>query len=131
VTLLEAARSRYAAELPAWQAHASDVEAALGRALHDAGIAHHSEARAKTVASFVKKSVRKHYQDPWSETGDKAGVRVTVPHNLRVDVAVGAVRRAVAAAGGLQASPTTAATAACATCNVSTTSECTSTSTGR
>ncbi len=105
MTLLETARVRYSAELPAWEAHARDVEDTLVRALHDAGIGHRSEARAKSVASFVKKAVRRDYEDPWSQTGDKAGVRVTVTHNLRVDAAVEVAQRAVVEAGGAAGQP--------------------------
>jgi ppGpp synthetase/RelA/SpoT-type nucleotidyltranferase len=35
------------------------------------------EGRVKETASFLKKTIRKTYPDPWSDIRDKAGVRVT------------------------------------------------------
>lgn len=36
------------------------------------------DGRVKDTASFVKKTLRKTYEDPWNQIHDKAGVRVTV-----------------------------------------------------
>lgn len=96
---LDDARVRFIAELPEWDAHASAVQAALDGALSQAGIHVRSEARAKTVSSFVKKVLRKQYSDPWSQVGDKAGVRLTVSHIGALDSSVATIEQAAARAG--------------------------------
>jgi ppGpp synthetase/RelA/SpoT-type nucleotidyltranferase len=72
------ARARFVAERPTFVELASAVEEAVSRRARSAGIACSVSGRAKEVSSFVGKSLRKGYVDPWAQITDKVGVRVTL-----------------------------------------------------
>lgn len=72
------ARARFTAERPAFIELANQVAEAVSKRARSAGIACSVSGRAKEVSSFVGKSLRKGYSDPWGQTTDKVGVRVTL-----------------------------------------------------
>lgn len=88
MTALEEARQRFVRERPGYELLVAEIEAEVGRALQLAGIAGQVAGRAKDVSSFVSKSFRKGYQDPWAQATDKAGVRVTVDRVASIDPVV-------------------------------------------
>ena len=68
----------YAAERPKYAALATHLGSQIEDALERRGLEVIVQWRAKTVRSFVKKALRKGYDDPMAAIGDKAGVRVIV-----------------------------------------------------
>lgn len=68
----------FAAERPKYEQVAGRLESRLRDELQTLGLETIVQARAKTVASFTKKALRKGYADPLKQIGDKAGVRVIV-----------------------------------------------------
>lgn len=78
MTDLEALRERWLAEREIYEEFAKHVKGLLEAETRRRGIACAVHARAKEVASLLKKALRKHYSDPYNEIRDKAGVRVIV-----------------------------------------------------
>jgi ppGpp synthetase/RelA/SpoT-type nucleotidyltranferase len=78
MSMIGDARARFVAERPTFVELASAVEGAVSRRARSAGIACAVNGRAKEVSSFVGKSLRKGYSDPWAQITDKVGVRVTL-----------------------------------------------------
>jgi ppGpp synthetase/RelA/SpoT-type nucleotidyltranferase len=68
----------YASEQPAYAELAEILGTALQQRLGARGLETIVSWRAKTIDSFVKKALRKGYDDPLQQIGDKAGVRVIV-----------------------------------------------------
>lgn len=92
---LEQARLRFAAERDGYARAADGVAAAVRRSAAALRLPCQVTGRAKDVPSFVKKAIVKQYADPWTQTTDKAGVRVVVDHQGRLDDALVAVQDAV------------------------------------
>lgn len=78
MSCLSEARARFVSERSSFVELAKSVEERLVRVTRLAGVPCTVKGRAKDVASFVGKSLRKGYTNPWEEISDKAGVRVTV-----------------------------------------------------
>jgi len=77
---LEAARDRFIRERERFVRAAQVVEVTVQREAARRHLKCHVEGRAKDVPSFIKKALVKHYEDPWTEIPDKAGVRVVAEH---------------------------------------------------
>ncbi len=88
MTTLTEARRRFAQERPDYRRLAADVEHELQQILAGAGVAGQVTGRAKDLHSFVSKSLRKGYTDPWTQTTDKAGVRITLTREAAIDIVV-------------------------------------------
>lgn len=78
MSAISEARARFIAERPEFVELASFVEDAIRRETRSVGIACSVTGRAKEISSFVGKSLRKGYEDPWTQITDKVGVRVTL-----------------------------------------------------
>lgn len=78
MSALSEARVRFIAERESLQSLADAVEEALRLRVRREGIACAVKGRVKDVSSFVGKSLRKEYADPWTQVTDKVGVRVTL-----------------------------------------------------
>jgi ppGpp synthetase/RelA/SpoT-type nucleotidyltranferase len=76
VTDLEVLRERWLAERPIYAALGEHIQALLKTDLRRRGLLYSVEARAKDVASLLKKVLRKSYSAPYDEIDDKAGIRV-------------------------------------------------------
>jgi len=74
----EAMAEAYASERPAYEELADMLGTRLQHGLDEHGLETIVSWRAKKIDSFVKKALRKGYQDPLEQIGDKAGVRVIV-----------------------------------------------------
>ena len=76
----EKLQEEYAAVYPAYERLAEFLQRLLRKHLDEGGhrLAEVS-SRAKDPASFVKKAMRKGYQDPMASIGDKAGGRIVTP----------------------------------------------------
>jgi ppGpp synthetase/RelA/SpoT-type nucleotidyltranferase len=75
---LDGLRDRYAGSFGAYERASEAIRVKVESALQARGITTASvEARAKTVSSLVKKAIHKRYANPWLETTDKIGVRIT------------------------------------------------------
>lgn len=85
------ARDRFVSERHRYEDLAAEVRAALAAELRKRGVEAEVTGRAKEIASFVTKAFRKMYTDPWEETTDKAGVRVTLFYERDVQTAVDTV----------------------------------------
>ncbi len=75
---LTALRTQWLAEQPTYKRLAEFVDDQLDMALRRRGLKARITHREKDAASFVKKAIRKGYDDPIARTTDKAGVRVVV-----------------------------------------------------
>ncbi|MDA8358314.1 MAG: RelA/SpoT domain-containing protein [Actinomycetota bacterium] len=82
---LEVLRQRYLAERPAYAALADDVAVRLRAATRQRGLICEVEGRAKDVASFLKKALRKEYASPWDDIRDKAAARVVTIYESQVE----------------------------------------------
>jgi ppGpp synthetase/RelA/SpoT-type nucleotidyltranferase len=78
MTVLSEARERFIAERPAFEELAAQVASEITRLTRERGVPCVVSGRAKDVASFVGKCIRKGYTDPWKQVTDKAGARVIV-----------------------------------------------------
>lgn len=78
MSVISDARARFIAERPTFVELAKQVADAVSKRARSAGIACSVSGRAKEVSSFVGKSLRKGYVDPWAQITDKVGVRVTL-----------------------------------------------------
>lgn len=85
---IAAARDRYVSEFGIYESLAAEVRASIASELRRRGIEAETSARAKEVASFVTKAFRKNYTDPWEQTTDKAGVRVTLFYERHLQTAL-------------------------------------------
>ncbi|MFJ9830549.1 hypothetical protein ACIRU2_03930 [Streptomyces sp. NPDC101169] len=85
---IEEARRRYIEERPSYEILAKRVELALLRRLAEAHIPCSVESRAKTVSSFVKKTLTTTYGDIWEEMPDKAGARVIFEHSGDLELGI-------------------------------------------
>lgn len=88
----EALRERWLSERQLYDEFARYVAARLEAAVRRHGIACSVQARAKDVASFLKKALRKRYASPFEEIGDKAGVRLIVTYHDTLAAVEGIVR---------------------------------------
>ena len=82
---LESLRLRYQAERPAYVALADEVAGRVRAATRRRGLVCDVDGRAKDIASFLKKALRKDYASPWDDIHDKAGVRVVTVYESQVD----------------------------------------------
>lgn len=94
MTAIAEARTRFLAEREGLEALADYVAGALETMTRAAGVPCSVKGRAKDVASFVGKIIRKQYDDPWTQITDKVGVRVTVDDPGDIDRVVQLVRDA-------------------------------------
>jgi ppGpp synthetase/RelA/SpoT-type nucleotidyltranferase len=78
MSMIAEARARFILERSTFVELAEAVENQLIRRMRTAGVPCVVKGRAKDVASFVGKALRKGYADPWQQITDKVGVRVTV-----------------------------------------------------
>jgi ppGpp synthetase/RelA/SpoT-type nucleotidyltranferase len=78
MNVIAEARARFVSERSSFVELAEVVEERLVKRIRTAGIPCTVKGRAKDVASFVGKALRKGYTDPWQQITDKVGVRVTV-----------------------------------------------------
>lgn len=78
MSVIAEARARFISERSSFVEVAEIVEKQLVRRMRTAGVPCTVKGRAKDVASFVGKALRKGYSDPWQQITDKVGVRVTV-----------------------------------------------------
>lgn len=85
--LLEA-RDRFVSERHKFVDLCDRLQHQLRLDMRRAGVECEVTGRAKDVGSFVTKSFRKAYADPWAQTTDKAGVRITTFYERGVDVAL-------------------------------------------
>lgn len=85
------ARDRFVAEHARYEEVVESVATRVGAELRRRGIEAEVTGRAKDVASFVTKAFRKGYADPWAQTTDKAGVRVTTFYSRDVQNAIDTV----------------------------------------
>jgi len=92
---VEDARVRFAAEHDSYRDAADRTADAVRRSAAGLRLSCHVTGRAKDIPSFVKKAIVKQYGDPWTEITDKAGVRVIVDHQGRLDDALAAVTQAL------------------------------------
>ncbi|WP_298384509.1 RelA/SpoT domain-containing protein [Ferrimicrobium sp.] len=82
VSELESLRQQYRAARPGYQTLADSVAQQLRDATRKRGVPCEIDGRAKDMASFLKKALRKDYESPWNDIRDKAGVRViTIFHS--------------------------------------------------
>ena len=88
---VEDARARFAAAHGLYRDAADQTADAIRHSAAVLRLPCHVMGRAKDVSSFVKKALVKQYSDPWREITDKAGVRVVVDHQGRLDDALSAV----------------------------------------
>ncbi|MBV0919496.1 GTP pyrophosphokinase [Mycobacteroides chelonae] len=84
MTALSEARRRFINERPQFEQLAQRLKAEIRMLVRTRGFDCHVDSRAKDVASFVGKCLRKGYTDPWNQVTDKVGVRITVsdPSNI-------------------------------------------------
>ncbi|MGH9045182.1 MAG: GTP pyrophosphokinase [Acidimicrobiales bacterium] len=82
---LDALRQRYLTERPAYAALAEDVAGCLRAATRRSGLICEVEGRAKDVASFLKKALRKEYASPGDDIHDKATARVVTVYESQVE----------------------------------------------
>jgi ppGpp synthetase/RelA/SpoT-type nucleotidyltranferase len=82
----------FASERPAYAELAEILGTTLQRRLDAQGLETIVSWRAKHVDSFVKKALRKGYEDPIEQIGDKAGVRVIVHYLADVPIVEDLVR---------------------------------------
>ncbi|MGH2750777.1 MAG: GTP pyrophosphokinase [Actinomycetota bacterium] len=82
---LEALRQRYIEERPNYAELAEHVTNLLIKETRSRAISCDVDGRAKEVASFVKKALRKGYASPWDEIRDKAGVRAVCVYEQGVE----------------------------------------------
>ena len=88
---VKAAVDRYIAEQFEYEAVAARVVEGINSILDHKHILARVEGRAKDVRSLHKKAFARHYEDPWRETTDKAGVRAVFYEPRHVDEALGAI----------------------------------------
>jgi ppGpp synthetase/RelA/SpoT-type nucleotidyltranferase len=89
---LDEYRVRYEGIYPALQQTAKELQVEFAKLLRSEGLAiANVEARAKEVASFVKKLIQKGYDDPWEDVTDKIGVRITTVNPADVSLVVEAL----------------------------------------
>jgi ppGpp synthetase/RelA/SpoT-type nucleotidyltranferase len=80
MTSYEQLQADYADAYPDYERLASQLELILRQRLDAAGLRRvEVSARAKDPGSFIKKALRKGYDDPMVAIGDKAGVRLVTP----------------------------------------------------
>lgn len=77
---LKALRDRWLVEKPMYERLGSAVAVAAQHAMRSRGIAAEVKHRAKDVAEFLKKALRKDYEDAWAQITDKAGARIVVSY---------------------------------------------------
>ncbi|MGD9116488.1 MAG: RelA/SpoT domain-containing protein [Dehalococcoidia bacterium] len=82
---LEALRERWIAERGLYKDFSEYVKSILEAETRRRGIACIVSARAKEVASLLKKALRKRYTNPYDEIFDKAGVRVVLTYYDQLD----------------------------------------------
>jgi ppGpp synthetase/RelA/SpoT-type nucleotidyltranferase len=78
MSVLADARKRFIRERPQFEALARQVEGEIRALVRARGLDCHVSGRAKEVASFVGKCIRKGYSNPWDQVTDKVGIRITV-----------------------------------------------------
>lgn len=78
MSVIAKARARFVSERSSFVELAEGIEKQLVKRMRTAGVPCTVKGRAKDVASFVGKALRKGYSDPWQQITDKVGVRVTV-----------------------------------------------------
>src|SRR5256885_112905 len=88
MTVLSDARRRFIEERPQFELLAERVETEIRAMVRTQGIDCQVSGRAKDVASFVGKCLRKGYTDPWTQVTDKIGVRITVSDPRSIDAVV-------------------------------------------
>jgi ppGpp synthetase/RelA/SpoT-type nucleotidyltranferase len=91
MTALSDARRRFIEERPQFELLAQRVETEIRALVRTQGIDCQVSGRAKDVASFVGKCLRKGYTDPWNQVTDKVGVRITVSDPSSIDAVVALV----------------------------------------
>ncbi len=91
---LEELRRRWIIERPLYCDLGKIVRSKLDRELRARAIAFRCQDRAKEVASFVEKAIRKRYRNPWRQIRDKAGVRAILSYQSDVEAACTAIRKA-------------------------------------
>lgn len=91
MTALSDARRRFINERPQFELLAERVETEIRALVRTQGIDCQISGRAKDVASFVGKCLRKGYADPWNQVTDKIGVRITVSDPNCIDTIVALV----------------------------------------
>lgn len=78
MSVIAEARARFVSERSSFVELAEVVEEQLNKRMRTAGVPCTVKGRAKDIASFVGKALRKGYEDPWQQITDKVGARVTV-----------------------------------------------------
>jgi len=73
---LEAVREQWLAEQPVYEDFGKRVKSILEAEVRRKGITCVVHERIKEVSSFLKKTLRKNYDNPYEEVHDKVGVRV-------------------------------------------------------
>jgi ppGpp synthetase/RelA/SpoT-type nucleotidyltranferase len=91
MTVISEARRRFIDERPQFEQLAQRVETEIRHLARTHGVDCQVSGRAKDVASFVGKCLRKGYADPWNELTDKVGVRITVSDPRSIDTVVALV----------------------------------------
>jgi ppGpp synthetase/RelA/SpoT-type nucleotidyltranferase len=75
---LDELRDRWTQEEPRYRGFLEVIKGILKDECRRAGIYSQIDGRTKELASLLKKQLRKPYDDPWKQMGDKAGARVIV-----------------------------------------------------
>jgi ppGpp synthetase/RelA/SpoT-type nucleotidyltranferase len=88
---LAEARDRFVLERPKYVALVDSQLPRLRAEMRRIGVECEVTGRAKDVASFVTKAFRKQYTDSWTQTTDKAGLRITTFYERDIDAAVARV----------------------------------------
>jgi ppGpp synthetase/RelA/SpoT-type nucleotidyltranferase len=81
---LEQLRDRWIEERIRYASFARCLEKKIDKEARQRGITCAVTSRAKEVDSLIRKQIRKNYDDPWAEMGDKAGVRIVVMYRAFV-----------------------------------------------
>jgi len=88
------ARDRFISEQGDFKLLAAEIEGTLLRLMRQEGIACRVSTRVKDVSSFVGKSIRKGYDDPWRQITDKVGARITLADATNTEGVVALIRGA-------------------------------------
>ncbi len=85
---LEELREQWLRETKDYEALGGYVESVIEKAARERGIPCDITQRTKSVASLVRKALRKNYENPYEDIRDKVGVRATVtylPHVQEIE----------------------------------------------
>ncbi|MHA3018667.1 GTP pyrophosphokinase [Mycobacterium sp. BMJ-28] len=88
MSAISEARQRFKEQRPQFVLAAKRVETEIRSLVGSHGLDCQVSGRAKEVASFASKCLRKEYTDPWNQVTDKVGVRIIVSDSNNIAAVV-------------------------------------------